>query len=273
MKNKYEFLLSLKLLEVEIKELNIYAKSSRECFPLLKIKLDYLCEFMNRDDNIAQWDIWGDDTEIKSYCESLREASVAALCDMEKYQSHCSFNNELDISDYMNRLSTSVRAELNVVSIDHTSKVLFIGAGAFPISALTIAKEIGAEVMGLDIDVEAVHMAKQLAKASGLDTNVQFSDKRVQELAFIKEATHIIIASLVKNKLEVLHDLKELVNPNAKIILRYGNGLKSIFNYPLENELSAEWAQLQMNNRPNKGIYDTLILSRSQRVASATKGL
>ncbi|MFC4769092.1 nicotianamine synthase family protein, partial [Effusibacillus consociatus] len=188
--------------------------------------------------------------------------NLAALPRRNIHQSVCTCNNEFDISNYLTALSNSVKDELEEFGIDHKSKVLFIGSGAFPISALTIAKEKRVEVMCLDIDVEAVHLAKKVAKVSGLESIVEFSSKSLKELAFIKEATHIIIASLVKNKLEVLDDLKETINSNAKIMLRYGNGLKSIFNYPLEKDLSAEWVQTKITQR--KTIYDTIILEKSK---------
>lgn len=262
MKDKFELLLSLKLLECEIQELTIYSKECRECFELLKNRLDYLCQFITCEENVNQWSVWGGHQEIKEYSNRLREASVKALCDMEKYQSVCTYNNELDISDYIHMLSNSVKKELQQLCINNHSRVLFIGSGAFPTSALTIAKETGAEVMGLDIDIEAVKLAKKVAKVSGLESMVNFSSESLDELAFVKEATHIIIASLVKNKLEVLDGLKENINTNTKVILRYGNGLKSIFNYPLEKDLSAEWNQSKICQ--SKNIYDTIVLEKSR---------
>ncbi len=261
MKNKYEFLMSLKLLEYEIKQLNSYSKENSECFELLKNKLDYVCQFMNYEENLKLWDMWKTHREIKETSKELRETSVKALCDMEKYQSICICNNNLDISNYISLLSNSVKYELENFNINSQSKVLFIGSGAFPISAITIAKEIGAEIMCLDIDIEAVEFGRNIATVSGLDSIVKFSNENLKDLAFIKKATHIIIASLVEDKLKVLDDLKNTINKNTKIILRYGNGLKSIFNYPLDKKLPAEWIQTKVNK--NKSIYDTIILEKS----------
>lgn len=262
MKDKFELLLSLKLLECEITELTTYAKECRECFELLRDRLDYLCQFITCEKNLNQWSVWGGSQEIKEYSDRLREASVKALCDIEKHQSICTYNNKLDISDYINMLSNSVKRELEQFCINNHSRVLFIGSGAFPTSALTIAKETGAEVMGLDIDTEAVELAQKVTAVSGLGSTVTFSSESLDELAFVKEATHIIIASLVKNKLELLDNLKESINTNTKIILRYGNGLKSIFNYPLESDLSTEWVQNKISQ--SKTIYDTIVLEKSR---------
>ncbi|USK68301.1 nicotianamine synthase family protein [Peribacillus asahii] len=261
MKEKYKFLLSLRLLEYEIKELMVYSEECRVCFELLKKKLDDLCQFVICEDNLNQWQLWGCHSEVKKHSERLRETSVKALCAMEKYQSICTCNNELNLSDYINALSNSVKRELDHFCIDDTSKVLFIGSGAFPTSALTIAQEAGAKVVGLDIDNEAVELAKKVTKVSGLESRVRFSSESLYNLDFVKEATHIIIASLVRNKLEVLESLRTNINLNAKIILRYGNGLKSAFNYPLEKDLSPDWIETKISE--SKNIYDTIMLEKS----------
>ncbi len=65
MKNKYSFLLSLKSLEYEIKELSFYSKVCCDCFELLQSKLDHLCKFMISDENEKLWHIWGNHEEIK----------------------------------------------------------------------------------------------------------------------------------------------------------------------------------------------------------------
>ncbi|MFC4769276.1 hypothetical protein [Effusibacillus consociatus] len=86
MKEKYQFLLSLKLLEYEIKELTVYAKECSTCFELLKRKLDDLCQFMTCEENLKQWSLWENHREIKEHSAKLRETSTEALCDLEKYQ-------------------------------------------------------------------------------------------------------------------------------------------------------------------------------------------
>ena len=58
----------------------------------------------------------------------------------------------------MSCLCDSVIKELKFLKINLLSKVIFIG------SALTIAKHTRAEIICLDIDVEAVEMGKNIAK-------------------------------------------------------------------------------------------------------------
>lgn len=261
MRQKFEFLLSLRLLECEIKELTIYSRVYCDCYELLNIKLDELCEFMVREETKCQWMVWGCDEEVQRQADRLREAAVDALCLVEKYQSKSISLIEMDGSKYLTTLIQSVKNDLNSFGINQQSKVLFIGSGAFPISVLTIAKEFGAKVMGVDIDSEAVQLACHVAEAFDIGTSVSFSDEKLSSLAFLKETTHIIIASLVENKIEVLDQLKELINDNVPIMLRYGNGVKSIFNNPFDYDLSEDWNQIQLIER--NPIFDTIILEMS----------
>ena len=265
MKEKYEFLLSLKSFEYAINELNLYSKDDPVCYELLREKLDELCTFMTSEENARRWSMWEHLDEIEQLSSQLRAASVQALCDIEKYQSLCMRNDALNISDYINALSGTVREEVEEFRIDHTSKVLFVGSGAFPLSALMIAKETGAEVMCLDIDAEAIDLGREAAASSGLQSQVHFSGNHVKELEFLKQATHVLIASLVKDKWELVNDLKDRINEDVKIVLRYGNGLKSLFNFPLELDLSDEWEQTQIKR--NNSIYDTLVLQAKNSIA------
>jgi len=260
MKGKYELLLSLKLLNYSIKELILYAKECSDCYKLLKDKLDYLCRFMIDEENLKLWTLWGNQEDIKINCKKLRETALKALCFIEKYQSISISKKETDISDYLKKLSTSVKKELEQCCIDNSSKVIFVGSGAFPVSALIIAKEIRAEVICIDIDIEALKYAERLVKSANLAHLVKFSNRRLDRLAYTKKATHIIIASLVEDKFKIIEESKDIISNNAKIILRYGNGLKSIFNCPLDFKLSSSCFKTRLNI--NNGLYDTIILEK-----------
>ncbi|MDF2661496.1 MAG: hypothetical protein K0Q94_4287 [Paenibacillus sp.] len=82
---------------------------------------------------------------------------------------------------------------------------------------------------------------------------------------YVETATHIFMASLVPEKLDILDTLKCAAQPDCKLILRYGNGLKSLFNYPLHADLSGEWHVEPITG--NSHIYDTLLLQATQPAA------
>lgn len=120
-------------------------------------------------------------------------------------------------------------------------------------------------MVGLALDKEAVELAEQASVMSESARRVTFTDQPLKELTFTKEATHIIVASHVENKQEVLEDLRQLTSSQAKILIRYGNGLKSLFNYTWQegNDLTA-WTQRSMDT-PSQ-LYDTIILEKAMQV-------
>lgn len=266
MKTKYELLCSLKVIEFEIAELARYSKECDECYELLKRKLDDLCVFIKNEENDLKWNEWGSIQEIQDLSERLRETSVSALCDMEKYQSKKADQNVLTVGSYLASLAQSARYEYNYFGIHKHSSVLFIGSGAFPTTAFTIAQETGANVICLDFDGEAVILSRKLAHTFGLEAKVSFLQSEIQDFSEFENITHVFIASLVKNKLEVIEELKEKVTKKTKVIVRFGNGLKSLFNYPLVENITGNWQQTQMKLEGNETIYETIVLEKQSRV-------
>ncbi|WP_338777743.1 class I SAM-dependent methyltransferase [Metabacillus sp. FJAT-52054] len=258
MKDKYEILLTLKVKEYEMNELLGFAKECPDCFELLKKKLDELPAFIQNGKYEKQWEACKKDEEVIKYTNRLRKASVQAVCDIEKY--HSSHAGVSNISSYISQLSGSVMKEMTAFGINRDSKVLIIGSGAFPVTTLTIAKETGSEVVGVDIDQEAVRMAREIALTAGVQA--EFTSEKLALLPFLKKATHIVIASLVEDKKGVLKDLYQHAKSNVKILLRYGNGLKSVFNYPYMPSGSKEWIQTLINE-DEPGFYDTILIEKA----------
>ena len=248
----------LNSLEDELKQLMIKALNAPEGLELLGAKLDYLCEYIVCEENERLWNQWGDREDVMQCAMRLRVTSDEALCMVEKMRALRVYTEEWDMDLYLSLLSASVNEERLYAQIDGTSKVIFIGAGAFPLSAFIIAKETCAEVVCTDIDDEAVYHGRKLAQFLGLQRILHYSDSHLRHPEFLAAATHVFIASLVAEKQEILEELKSKVPLDCKMIVRYGNGLKSIFNYPLEISLLKEWQvkSIKLDNC----IYDTIIL-------------
>ncbi|MDK8180234.1 nicotianamine synthase family protein [Paenibacillus sp. UMB4589-SE434] len=271
MKQKYALLLALQSFEFEIHRLRAYSEECPDCYELLQSKLDALCQFMTSDENEALWRQWGNTEEIRQHGERVRSASNQALCYLEKYQSSQLLSQKTSISEYLSILSSTVRRELLLFGMDSSSKILFIGSGAFPVSALTMAQETGAKVFCLDTDEEAVALGKRVTEAVGLITSLTFSGCYQAGLSFLEQATHVVVASLVDDKHELLGKLQQSAHEDVKIIVRYGNGLKSIFNFPFDVEHSDEWEITPIVH--GKRIYDTVMLQRKRvREMEVTQG-
>ncbi|GAA3406338.1 nicotianamine synthase family protein [Paenibacillus hodogayensis] len=260
MSAKCMFLHELSTLDRDIRMLHASAKIRPDRYGRLSEKLDELCRLIVSASGERDWDLWGSDKEIWACCGRLREGAVQALCDVEKHQAFNLNGDSLGRREYDFLLSESVKAELDDCRIDSSSRVLFIGAGAFPLSAMTIACEARAEVVCSDIDPEAVAWGARVVRTCAPGARIRYAETTDEAYAFAREATHVVIASLVENKRDVLDRLKPGLAPAAKVVVRYGNGLKAVFNYPLEPELTRDWRRTEVNC--GSGMYDTVVLEK-----------
>ncbi|MDN3609912.1 nicotianamine synthase family protein [Vibrio ostreicida] len=254
----YELLVALSTFESQIEKLTQYSVESCNCFTLLQKKLDELCAWIMTESIQHLSDELGHHPEHDRQLKRLRETSIRALCVLEKHQSKCAQSHHLDITDYLNRLSNTVHIELDSVRVTSDSRVLFIGSGSYPLSAFTIAKITGAAVHGVDIDEHAVSMANDLVQDCLL-TSFGCRDLATEFTAF--QPTHILVASLVEHKWEVLNRLKPFLTPSHRVLVRFGNGIKSAFNYPFNPELMEGWETRCLNNQA--AIYDTVVMEKA----------
>ncbi|WP_391572243.1 class I SAM-dependent methyltransferase [Cohnella sp.] len=229
----------------------------------LGAELDRLCEFILREDNERfQWRLESD-RDAQEAAGSLRDASARALGALEKMRARqiCAHGRSVDL--YSSLLSASVREEREGLRLRRGDRVMFIGSGAFPASAFAIA-ETASEVLCVDIDEEAIRHGTELARYLGMKASFRFLRSHLDDTEFVSAATHVFIASLVPEKRDILRELRSYVRPDCRIVVRYGNGLKSLFNYPLDTGALTEWraAAPGMIGR----IYDTAIL-RSRTTA------
>ncbi len=99
---------------------------------------------------------------------------------------------------------------------------------------LYIARRTGASVVGVDIDPEAVELGRQVATiVASDDLDIRLEKTPVQDLAFAREASHVIFSSTVAVKYDLLHKIHSSTRDDVVVAMRCGDHLKSLFNYPM----------------------------------------
>lgn len=255
-----KLLFDLKILEFKLKEsLEIYKrKICNENFELLKTNIDELCTFItNRENQLTFFKVKNEE-KIYYYITSIRELSNEILKIIEKEEA-ISFlkNKENNGFQYRENLRNTIRQEIHDYDIEKGSNILFVGSGAIPITAFTIKQEIDVKITCVDIDKEALVLSKKVAQKLGV-TNIYFEND-IYSLN-LQEYTHIIIASLVFSKHQLLREIESLISKRTKVILRYGNELKELFNYKINlNDIKNFFKTII---KDNNFIYDSLILER-----------
>lgn len=191
----------------------------------------------------------------------LRKQSAYCVWAMEKYRARELEQNREGIAEYFNNIEACIASEFGSFEITSDSKVMLIGAGAFPMTPLLIARKTGAEVVGIDIDPEAVDLARNVVSILGPNSGITIEIARIDQLHFTQRATHIILASTIKEKFELLQQLHPLTNEDVVVAMRYGNGLKSLFNYPLEEVDSSLWSLVNRVQQPGH-VFDIVLYKK-----------
>ncbi|UNT71694.1 class I SAM-dependent methyltransferase (plasmid) [Bacillus sp. N447-1] len=193
--------------------------------------------------------------DLKQLAVSLREKSAFCVAIMEKYRALKLLTGVAEITDYFKNIESCIEKEFGSFQITSDSKVLLVGSGSFPMTPILIAKRTGAEVVGIDIDDEAIELGLNVVERLGAGLNIRLERVPVENLDFTKDATHIIFSSTVKDKYNILEKLHTLTNENVVVAIRYGNQLKSLFNYPSREVDKQKWNKVDDILRSND-VFD-----------------
>lgn len=186
---------------------------------------------------------------------ALREKSALCVAIMEKYRALKLLNGVVEITDYFKNIESCIEKEFGSFQITADSKVLLVGSGSFPMTPILIAKRTGAEVVGIDIDDESIKLGLNVVERLGAGLNIRLEKVPVNSLDFTKDATHIIFSSTVEDKYNILDQLHTLTNENVVVAMRYGDQLKSLFNYPSRKVDKQKWNKVEDILRPDD-VFD-----------------
>ncbi len=129
----------------------------------------------------------------------------------------------------------TVEQEIILGCISCRDRVLCIGGGPFPCTALEIAGRTGARVQVVDNDPEAVEKARQVVETLNMDSIVRVEHAEGQHLE-LKDFSVIHVALQVHPREEVLKHILQKASKGVRVLLRTPeNGLKSYYS-PLSQE-------------------------------------
>ncbi|MFJ7406774.1 MULTISPECIES: methyltransferase domain-containing protein [unclassified Lysinibacillus] len=236
----------------------------------LKVEYVELCElidnyssFITNRDNEKHWNYIKQSIEIIALIENLRNNSSVCIQIVEKYRALVLGLENEKITDYFRNIEDCIEKEFGDFQINSQSKVLMVGCGAFPLTLLMVAERTGAEVFGIDIDDEAIHLGRYVVNRLGRHLSIQIEKKTVGDLTVMKQISHIIFSSTVSNKYAILDQLYDLTNKDVLIAMRYGNGLKSLFNYPKQKVDETKWQIVEEIIHPHN-VFDVILYQKVQ---------
>lgn len=112
-----------------------------------------------------------------------------------------------------------VKKEIKLANVRSCDKVLCIGGGSIPCTAIELASQTNAQVHVIDIDHRAVECAKNVILKLGLDKKITVINGKGQEID-IEPYDVVHVALQVCPKEEVLKNIWEKAKEGNRIIVR-----------------------------------------------------
>ncbi|GGF62331.1 hypothetical protein GCM10010912_04340 [Paenibacillus albidus] len=240
-----------------------YDQTPRHCSELEQVIDDY-SKFVTNADNKLAWERMAPESSraLNPIVVELRKLSSLCVAIMEKYRALKLQSGAIETADYFRNIEACIDKEFGSFQITSDSKLLLIGSGSFPMTPLLIAKRTGAEVVGIDIDEEAIALGLMVVEKLGAGLNIRLEQTRVEELDIVRDLTHIIFSSTVAQKYDLLEQLYPLTNKDIVVSMRYGDGLKSLFNYPMREVGSRTWSLVDNILRPHD-LFDIALYKKA----------
>lgn len=226
--------------------------------------IDAYSAFITEEANRAAWEQLEQEAgpELARLAEELRRTSARCVSIMEKYRALKLLNGNAARTEYFQNIESCIETEFGSFQISSGSKVLMVGAGSFPMTPLMIARRTDAEVIGIDIDAEAVRLGRKVAELLGSGLRIRLERASVEQLADAGDLTHIIFSSTIAQKYELLDRLHPLTNGRVVAAVRYGDRLKSLFNYPSQQVDARKWKLVDTILRPDH-VFDIALYQKA----------
>jgi len=225
----------------------------------INLEIQSLCRFLGQERKLAAYRIC-QDPRLEPAVRALQQVADRAGCELEKAVARQLAVDPPRRNHYLGQIEEFASWEARCAQIGPSSKVLFVGSGALPVTALTLVRELRCQVTCLDRDREAADLSRQALAQLGCPERLQVVHGSLADVD-VESYTHVWIASLVPNKGDLLRVLARRAHPSARVLVRFGEGLGRIFNYELEPEWLRGW--LVQRRLDRKGhLHSTLLLSR-----------
>lgn len=173
---------------------------------------------------------------------------------------------QLEEYNLYDRFQRLIDAEVKLANIKPSDRVLFIGSGPLPISAILIAQKTGAQVDCFDHSMEACETSRSVISKLGLSDQIRVIHQRAEsvELPTVNSAgTYgaydvVVLALLAQPKEQILHQLWRSLGPNPKVVLRYSEGNRQLIYKGMELSAATWNNRYALGERHSAQVDDTI---------------
>ncbi|WP_404290138.1 class I SAM-dependent methyltransferase [Glutamicibacter arilaitensis] len=243
-----------------------YDGSTRNAGELEELLADY-ARFVTAPGNEAPFAQLAAAAGTDELVEQLRCQSARCVAVIEKYRALRLLEGQRGAEGYFANIESCIAEEFGAVALTGDSKLLLVGSGSFPMTLLNVASLTGASALGIDIDAESIALGRRVVAQLGQGLDIVLEERALHELDFTAQATHVVISSTVGVKYELLHQLHALTREDIVVAMRFGDGLKSLFNYPMQQADPALWRLVDIIRQPDQ-VFDIALYVKQRPIGN-----
>jgi len=170
---------------------------------------------------------------------------------------------ELQLSNFVfwDRYDTMTANEMSLACINDYSKVLIIGGGPFPITALYYCQLGKCFIDCIDNQQESVLISRQMIKILGLENkiNIFLADGKNYDLTGYDV---IFVTALALPKQLIFRNILQNASHDCKIIARTVEGLKIIIYEPINDYIKNNFELINKRNGNDKAINSSYLIKK-----------
>jgi len=129
----------------------------------------------------------------------------------------CKFNRFA--KKYQNSLENEYKRESEIFKLENSKKILHIGCGAYPLSAMLLYELNGGKIVGIDNNTKFVRFAKSVIDKRKFTDRIEIKHGDGETFP-LDDFDTIIISGCSVPRIKVLSHIFETAKPNTKIIVR-----------------------------------------------------
>lgn len=234
----------------------------------LETLVDHYSQFILNPIAKHQFEDWSNNEAKASLTHQLQDITSQCVKRVEEIRAKRLLDGRSSTSGYFDNVEQCIHEEFGQFHFGKEDKLLLIGSGAYPMTLVKVAKETGASVIGIDIDSQAVDLGQRIVQVLAPNEDIVITNQTVEEIDDMQTITHIIFSSTIPVKYDILNQLHAITKDNVVVAMRYGDGIKSLFNYPSQQTEETKWRCVERLSRPEH-IFDIALYRKASNKGGA----
>jgi hypothetical protein len=148
--------------------------------------------------------------------------------------------------NYLNRYEELARKEVALAGIASGDRVLFIGSGPLPITAIEYCRQTGCTADCVDFQPEAVNTSRIVIERLGLSSRIQCRQARGEHVPASGYSV-VLVGVLARPKQEIIDNLEATCPEGCRILTRTTFGLRRLIYQPAEFDRLARLHRMGTN--------------------------